>query len=88
MRVLRAENDADLAREAAMGLRGAGARVEHADSVSEGRRMARTEDLDVLGLGLSIAQWIASVHDARLLLSSEHGTGMRATVTFPRVSPG
>ena len=39
------------------------------------------------GLGLSIAQWIASVHDARLLLASEPGTGTRATVTFPRVSP-
>ncbi|MBC7670985.1 MAG: HAMP domain-containing histidine kinase [Polaromonas sp.] len=36
------------------------------------------------GLGLSIAQWIASVHDARLLLASEPGRGTRATVTFPR----
>ena len=35
------------------------------------------------GLGLSIAQWIASVHDARLLLASEPGAGTRATVTFP-----
>lgn len=40
------------------------------------------------GLGLSIAQWIASVHDARLLLASEPGAGTRATVTFPRAIPG
>ena len=39
------------------------------------------------GLGLSIAQWIASVHDARLLLASEPGAGTRATVSFPKVSP-
>ena len=39
------------------------------------------------GLGLSIAQWIASVHDARLLLASEPGRGTRATVTFPRPIP-
>ena len=39
------------------------------------------------GLGLSIAQWIASVHDARLLLASEPGNGTRATVTFPRAGP-
>lgn len=38
------------------------------------------------GLGLSIAQWIASVHDARLLLSSEPGAGTRATVTFPKAA--
>lgn len=36
------------------------------------------------GLGLSIAQWIASVHEARVLLFSEPGLGTRATVTFPR----
>jgi signal transduction histidine kinase len=36
------------------------------------------------GLGLSIAQWVASVHDARLSLSSEPGRGTRATVVFPR----
>jgi len=40
------------------------------------------------GLGLSIAQWIASVHDARLLLASEPGAGTRATVIFPRPIPG
>lgn len=39
------------------------------------------------GLGLSIAQWIASVHDARLLLASEPGRGTRATVTFPGPIP-
>jgi signal transduction histidine kinase len=36
------------------------------------------------GLGLSIAQWVASVHGARLSLSSDPGKGTRATVVFPR----
>ena len=36
------------------------------------------------GLGLSIAQWIASVHSARIALTTEPGLGVRATVTFPR----
>jgi signal transduction histidine kinase len=36
------------------------------------------------GLGLAIAQWVASVHGARLVLSSELGHGTRAVVTFPR----
>ena len=35
------------------------------------------------GLGLSIAQWIASVHGARVSLTSEPGQGVRATVVFP-----
>jgi signal transduction histidine kinase len=39
------------------------------------------------GLGLSIAQWVASVHDASLRLDSEPGSGTRATVTFPRPTP-
>ena len=38
------------------------------------------------GLGLSIAQWIAFVHEARLSVTSEPGGGVRATVAFPRVS--
>jgi signal transduction histidine kinase len=38
------------------------------------------------GLGLSIAHWVASMHDARLLLTSEPGTGTRATVIFPRAT--
>ena len=54
MRVLLVEDDAELAREVAMGLRGAGARVEHADSASEGRRMARVEELDVLILDVML----------------------------------
>ncbi len=37
------------------------------------------------GLGLSIAQWIASEHGARLTLTSELGRGTTATVTFPRL---
>ncbi len=40
------------------------------------------------GLGLSIAQWIASVHGAQITLASEPGSGTRATVTFPRSSIG
>jgi signal transduction histidine kinase len=40
------------------------------------------------GLGLSIAQWIATVHGARIGLTSEPGQGARATVTFPRPAPG
>jgi signal transduction histidine kinase len=36
------------------------------------------------GLGLSIAQWVAAVHDARVQLSSEAGAGTRATVVFPK----
>ena len=39
------------------------------------------------GLGLSIAHWVATAHDARILLTSEPGVGTRATVTFPRVFP-
>ena len=38
------------------------------------------------GLGLSIAQWIASVHHARLSLSSEPHHGTRVTVVFPRAT--
>ena len=38
------------------------------------------------GLGLSIAHWVASVHDARLLLTSDPGVGTRATVIFPRAT--
>jgi signal transduction histidine kinase len=34
------------------------------------------------GLGLSIAQWVAEVHDARLILTSEPEAGTRATVAF------
>ena len=40
------------------------------------------------GLGLSIAQWIAAQHGARLILTSEAGQGARATVVFPRAGPG
>jgi signal transduction histidine kinase len=36
------------------------------------------------GLGLAIAQWIASVHGARLGITSEPGQGVRVTVVFPR----
>ncbi|MEP6992025.1 MAG: HAMP domain-containing sensor histidine kinase [bacterium] len=38
------------------------------------------------GLGLSIAHWVASVHDARLLLTSSGGAGTCAIVEFPRAT--
>jgi signal transduction histidine kinase len=38
------------------------------------------------GLGLAIAQWIASVHGARIALATEPGRGVRATVLFPRAT--
>ena len=38
------------------------------------------------GLGLSIGQWIASVHGARLELASEPGQGVRAMAVFPRAA--
>jgi signal transduction histidine kinase len=39
------------------------------------------------GLGLSIAQWVAAAHGARIVLTSEAGAGTRATVVFPRPTP-
>ena len=36
------------------------------------------------GLGLSIAQWVAEVHDANIQLTSGSDTGTRATVVFPK----
>ena len=54
MRVLLVEDDAELAREVAMGLRGAGARVAHAGSAREGRRIAESEELDVLILDVML----------------------------------
>lgn len=39
------------------------------------------------GLGLSIAQWIASEHGARLSLTSLPGSGTRATIVFTRPAP-
>jgi signal transduction histidine kinase len=39
------------------------------------------------GLGLSIAQWVAAAHGARIVLASEAGAGTRATVVFPRPTP-
>lgn len=38
------------------------------------------------GLGLSIARWIASVHDARILLESDIGRGTSAIVRFQRLT--
>jgi signal transduction histidine kinase len=35
------------------------------------------------GLGLSIAQWIASVHGARIDIASEPGRGTRVAISFP-----
>lgn len=54
MRVLLVEDDAELAHEIAMGLRGAGARVEHAGTAREGRRIAERDALDVLILDVML----------------------------------
>jgi two-component system copper resistance phosphate regulon response regulator CusR len=54
MRVLLVEDDAELAHEVAMGLRGAGARVERASSAREGRRILENEELDVLILDVML----------------------------------
>ena len=54
MRVLLVEDDPELAREVAMGLRGAGARVVHAATAREGRRVAEGEELDVLILDVML----------------------------------
>ncbi len=54
MRVLLVEDDPELAREVAMGLRGVGARVVHAATAGEGRRMAQEEELDVLILDVML----------------------------------
>ena len=54
MRVLLVEDDAELAHEIAMGLRGAGARVEHTGTAREGRRIAERDALDVLILDVML----------------------------------
>ena len=54
MRVMLVEDDAELAHEVAMGLRGAGARVSMAGSAREGRRIVETEELDVLILDVML----------------------------------
>ena len=54
MRVLLVEDDAELAHEVAMGLRGAGARVEHAGTAREGRRIVERDALDVLILDVML----------------------------------
>jgi two-component system copper resistance phosphate regulon response regulator CusR len=54
MRVLLVEDDTELAHEVAKGLRGAGARVEHAANARDGRRIAERGDLDVLVLDVML----------------------------------
>lgn len=53
------------------------------------RSRSGTEHLarDGAGLGLSIARWIASAHDAEIAVSSEPGAGTRVTVRFPAPAP-
>ena len=51
MRVLLVDDAAEFSREVAMGLRGAGARVEHADSASEDRRVTRVEKYRTCDIG-------------------------------------
>ena len=54
MRVLLVEDDVELAHEVAMGLRGVGARVEHAGTARDGRRIVEREELDVLILDVML----------------------------------
>ena len=54
MRVLLVEDDTELAHEVAMGLRGAGARVEQAGSARDGRRIVQAQELDVLILDVML----------------------------------
>ena len=44
---------------------------------------ARSEHVKGSGLGLTLAKWIASIHNGRLELHSEPGNGSRATVFLP-----
>jgi signal transduction histidine kinase len=46
------------------------------------RSRANGNGADGAGLGLSIAKWIADVHDAQIALVSEPGRGTRVTVRF------
>lgn len=43
---------------------------------------------DGVGLGLSIAQWIADEHDGSIRIESESGQGARVTVQFPAENIG
>ncbi|MDB4912718.1 MAG: OmpR family two-component response regulator [Gemmatimonadetes bacterium] len=54
MRVLLVEDDTELAREVANGLRGAGARVMHAGDARDGFRIATAEAFDVLILDVML----------------------------------
>ena len=54
MKVLLVEDDAELAHEVAMGLRGAGARVSIAGTARDGKYLAEREDLDVLILDVML----------------------------------
>jgi two-component system copper resistance phosphate regulon response regulator CusR len=54
VRVLLVEDDAELAHEVAMGLRGAGARVELAGSARSGRLIVEREALDVIILDVML----------------------------------
>ncbi len=54
MRVLLVEDDAELAHEVAMGLRGVGARVELAANARDGRRVVKHEEFDVVILDVML----------------------------------
>ncbi|MEJ2218177.1 MAG: HAMP domain-containing sensor histidine kinase [Gemmatimonadota bacterium] len=53
------------------------------DVVVGGPGTARTHRSAGAGLGLSIARWIADVHDASIAIDSEPGRGTRVVVSFP-----
>lgn len=52
-----------------------------------GRDSSAAEPADGAGLGLSIAKWIADMHDAEIELVSEAERGTRATVRFAAAAP-
>ena len=89
MRVLLVEDDAELAREVAMGLRGTGARVELAASAREGRRIVEHEELDVLildvmlpgesGFALCKSLRDSGVHTPILMLTARDAVDDRVT---------
>ncbi len=54
MRVLLVEDDAELAHDVTRGLCGAGARVEHAGTARDGRRIVQREELDVIILDVML----------------------------------
>jgi heavy metal sensor kinase len=69
---------------------GAGIAVEDLDHIFERfyrADKARQRDSGGVGLGLSIARWIADVHSAQILVESRLNSGTTFRVRFPKRSP-